>query len=289
MIGLDQLAVIVVSVLASIATLLIVSLGLAVIFGLMRVINLAHGEFLMLGAYAVLASTRLHVNIWVSILLAGVAVGVFGLVVERLIIRPLYGRILDTILATWGLSLVLVQAVTLAFGPATNGIGTPLGSVEVGAYSFSAYSLVLIIVAAVLLAGVFVVFTRTGYGIMARAAVQNPSMAQALGIDTARTNMVTFALGSAIAGLGGGLLAPTAGVVPSLGQAFIAQSFMTVIVGGPAVVTGTSAASALLGGSYTLVSYLATPFIGQAALLVLAIVLLRLMPQGLSGGWRRQL
>jgi branched-chain amino acid transport system permease protein len=225
----------------------------------------------------------------VSILLAGLAVGVFGLVVERLLIRPLYGRILVTMLATWGLSLVLVQAVALVFGPATNGIGTPLGSLRVGNYSFSAYSLVLVGAAVLVLAAVLLVFTRTPYGVMARAAVQNPSMARALGIDTARTNMITFSLGSALAGLAGGLLAPTAGVVPSLGQAFIAQSFMTVIVGGPAVVSGTSAAAAVLGGSYNLVSYLATPFFGQAALLGLAIVLLRLMPQGLSGSWRRQL
>jgi branched-chain amino acid transport system permease protein len=143
--------------------------------------------------------------------------------------------------------------------------------------------------AILLLTAVLLVFTRTPYGVMARAAVQNRAMAQALGINTARTNMVTFSLGSALAGLAGGLLAPMAGVVPSMGQAFIAQSFMTVIVGGPAVVSGTSAASALLGGSYNLISYLATPFIGQAALLVIAIVLLRVMPLGISGNWRRQL
>lgn len=285
----DQALAVLVSVLASVATLLLVSLGLAVIFGLMRVINLAHGEFVMLGAYTVLTATRLGINVWVAIPLAGVTIGVFGLLVERLLIRPLYGRILDTLLATWGLSLVLVQAVTLVFGPATNGIGTPLGSVHVGNYSFSQYSLVLIVVAAATLATVFWVFTRTPYGIMSRAAIQNPAMARALGVDTAQMNMLTFGLGSALAGLAGGLLAPTAGVVPSLGQAFIAQSFMTVIVGGPGVITGTSAAAGMLGGSYNLVSYFTTPFIGQAALLLIAIVLLRLLPQGLSGNWKHQL
>jgi len=141
----DQALTIVVSVVASVATLLLISIGLAVIFGLMRVINLAHGEFLMLGAYAVLVGTRLGVSLWIAIPLAGLAVGIFGLVVEWLLIRPLYGRILDTLLATWGLSLVLVQAVSIVFGPATNGIGTPLGSVRVGSYSFSQYSLVLIV------------------------------------------------------------------------------------------------------------------------------------------------
>src|SRR5713226_4247314 len=161
----DQALTIVVSVLASMATLLLISVGLAVIFGLMRVINLAHGEFLMLGAYAVLVATRNGVSLWIAIPLAALAVGIFGLVVERLLIRPLYGRILDTLLATWGLSLVLVQAVSIAFGPATNGIATPLGSVRVGSYSFSQYSLVLIVMAAVTLAGVFLLFTRTRYGV----------------------------------------------------------------------------------------------------------------------------
>src|SRR5438132_7354249 len=150
----DQALIIVISVLTSVATLLIVSLGLAVIFGLMRVINLAHGEFLMLGAYAALVGTRVHLNLWLAILMAGVAVGLFGLLVERLIIRRLYGRMLDTMLATWGLSLVLIQAVSLIFGPATNGIGTPLGSVRVGGYSFSGYTLVLIVAAILLLAAV---------------------------------------------------------------------------------------------------------------------------------------
>ncbi len=285
----DYLVILLLQIGSAVASLVLMSLGLAVIFGMMRVINLAHGEFLMLGAYAVLVGTRFGVSLWIAIPLAGVAVGIFGVVVERVLIRPLYGRILDTLLATWGLSLVLVQAVSIIFGPATNGIGTPLGSVRVGSYSFSQYSLVLIVMAAVTLAGVFLLFTRTRYGVMARAAIQNPAMARALGIDTARMNMLTFGIGSALAGLAGALLAPIAGVVPSFGQAFIAQAFMTVIVGGPDVITGTSAAAGLLGGSYSLVSYFTTPFIGQAALLLIAIVLLRLLPQGLSGNWRTYL
>jgi branched-chain amino acid transport system permease protein len=285
----DQVLTIVVSILTSVATLLLISVGLAVIFGLMRVINLAHGEFLMLGAYAVLVGTRNGISVWLAIPLAGLAVGIFGAVIERLLIRPLYGRILDTLLATWGLSLVLVQAVSIVFGPATNGIGTPLGSVHVGGYSFSQYSLVLIAMALVTLTVVYALFTRTRYGVMARAAIQNPPMARALGIDTARMNMLTFGIGSGLAGLAGALLAPVAGVVPSFGQAYIAQAFMTVIVGGPDVITGTSAAAVLLGGSYSFVSYLTTPFIGQAALLLIAIVLLRILPQGLSGNWRTYL
>lgn len=285
----DQLAVVSIAVLGSIATLVVVSLGLAVIFGMMRVINLAHGEFMMLGAFSVLTLGRLGLDIWLSILLAPLLVGAFGLLVERLLIRFLYGRLLDTMLATWGLSLVLVQAVTLVFGPATHGIGEPLGHLRVGAYSVSQYSLLTILAAAVLLALVYVLFARTPYGVMSRAATQNPEMAAALGIDTGRVNMITFAVGSALAGAAGALLAPVAGVVPSMGQAYVAQAFMTVIVGGQGVLLGTSAASALLGGTYSVLSFALTPFLGQAGLLLLAILLVRLRPAGLSAGWRRLL
>src|SRR5213078_108764 len=131
-----HVADIAISVMNSIALLAIVSIGLAVIFGMMRVINLAHGEFLMLGAFATLQCTRWGIDIWVSMLLAALFVGLFGLVVERVLIQHLYGRLADTMLATWGLSLILVQAAVLIYGPATQGIATPLVSFRIGEYSF---------------------------------------------------------------------------------------------------------------------------------------------------------
>jgi urea ABC transporter permease protein UrtB len=285
----DQIVSLLISVLFSVSTLVIIALGLAVIFGMMRIINLAHGEFLMLGAFAVLAATRAGLPIWPAMLLAPLVVGVLGLVIERLVIRHLYGRILDTMLATWGLSLVLTQLATVIFGPATQGIATPLGSVRIGAYSIAQYSLLLIVVAILLLALTYLVFTRTRYGLMAQATTQLPEMASALGIDVQRMNMVTFAFGSALAGAGGALLAPISGVVPTMGVAFVAKAFMTVIVGGQALLVGSTAAAGLLGTVDNVVSYLTTPFLGQGAVLVVAIVLLRLLPQGLSGRWKRQL
>jgi urea ABC transporter permease protein UrtB len=285
----DQIVNLLISVLVSISTLIIVALGLAVIFGMMRIINLAHGEFLMLGAFAVLTATRAGLSIWIAMLLAPLAVGLIGLLIERLVIRHLYGRILDTMLATWGLSLVLVQLITIIFGPATQGIATPLGSMTIGAYAISQYSLLLIVVAIGLLLMTYTVFTRTRYGIMAQAAAQRPEMAAALGIDVPRINMITFVFGSALAGAAGCLLAPISGVVPTMGLAFVARAFMTVVVGGPVLVTGSATAAALLGTVDNVVSYLSTPVLGQGALLVVAIVLVRLMPQGISGRWSRQL
>lgn len=285
----DSVLNIAVSVAASVALLVIVSIGLAVIFGMMRVINLAHGEFLMLGAFATLTGVRAGLNIWLAMVIASLAVGAFGLVVERALIQHLYGRLADTMLATWGLSLILVQAVVLIYGPATRGIPTPLSSFSVGRYSYSQYSLVMIGAAVFLLCLVFWVFTRTRYGIVARAVMQQPQMAASLGINIKLVNMATFAFGSALAGAGGALLAPLVGVVPSMGSAYIARAFMTVVVGGPGVLTGTSFASTLLGGIEYGVSYATTPFYGVGALLIVAILILRVMPTGLSGRLGRQL
>jgi len=286
---LDQLTNLAVSLLSSVALLVIVSVGLAVIFGMMGVINLAHGEFLMLGAFFTLSGVRAGLNVWVAMVVASVAVGVVGLVVERLLIQFLYGRLAATMLATWGLSLILVQVVVLVYGPATQGIPTPLGSMSMGRFSLSEYNLVLIAAAALLLAVVYWVFTRTRYGTMARAATQLPQMASAIGINAKRINMLTFAFGAALAGAGGALLAPVAGVVPSMGQAYVGRAFMTVVVGGPGVLTGTAAASGLLGSVDSVVSNVFSSFLGTASLLVVAIVLLRLLPTGISGRLRRQL
>jgi urea ABC transporter permease protein UrtB len=287
--GIDQIINAALSITLGVSLLVIVSIGLAVIFGMMGIINLAHGEFLMLGAYFTLTGVHVGLNLWIAMILASLAVGVLGLIIERLLIHRLYGRLADSMLATWGLSLILAQGVVIVFGPSTQGIATPLGNFRIGNYSISQYSLVLIAAALLLLALVFWVFTRTRYGAMARAATQLPHMAAAIGINTRTVNMWTFGFGAALAGAGGALLAPFAGVVPTMGQAYIARAFMTVIVGGAGVLTGTSMAAGLLGSVEYIVSYLSNPFLGQGALLVLAIVLLRIMPTGLSGYWGRQL
>ncbi len=285
----DHLINLAISLLTSVALLVIISVGLAVIFGMMGVINLAHGEFLMLGAFFTLSAQRAGLNIWLAMLVAAGGVGVVGLVVERLLIRFLYGRLAATMLATWGLSLILIQAVVLIYGPATQGIPTPLGNFKMGRYSVSEYNLVLIAAAVALLALVYWVFTRTRYGTMARAATQLPHMASSIGINARQVNMLTFAFGAALAGAGGALLAPLVGVVPSMGQAYVSRAFMTVVVGGPGVLTGTASAAGLLGSVDSITSNLTTSFLGTAALLVVAIVLLRVLPTGISGRVGRQL
>jgi urea transport system permease protein len=280
----DLAIVVVIQVLYAIASLVIISAGLAVIFGMMKVINLAHGEFMMLGAYSVIGAIKLGVNLWVAMLLvAPVAVSIVGVVLERLIIRRLYGRMVDTMLATWGLSLLLVGIVTSVAGNTTAGVSAPLGSFSVGAYSVSGYTLVIIMVAVVLAAAIRWVLLRTPWGLIARGTMQKPDMANALGISPSRVYSVTFAVGAALSGLAGGLLAPLTGVVPTMGAAFVAKAFITVIGGGPAILAGLAGAATLFGAINQLATFVTTPVFGEVALLVAAIVMLRLLPQGITG------
>jgi urea transport system permease protein len=285
----DQLVSQILTTMTQISVLAIAALGLGVIFGLMRVINLAHGEFIMAGSYAALEATNHHVPFALVVPTAFVIVGAFGMVIERIIIRPLYGRLLHTMLATWGLSLVLVQIAVNIYGPVTANIPAPLGSMRIGAYSVSQYSLVLIVVAIVIFAATYLLFTKTHYGILAMASVQNPDMASSLGVDAARINMVTFGLGSGLAGLAGAILAPLYSINPSLGTNFTAQTFMTVVVAGPLILSGTALSATLLGATQNIIAYLTTSVWGETALLVISIVLLRFFRLGLSSGWRRQL
>lgn len=272
----------------AIASLVLLSLGLAIIYGMMGVINLAQGEFIMLGAYTVILSSAHGLGVWGGIALAPVVVGAIGLVIERCIIRFLYGRLLDTMLATWGLSLAIIAAVTLALGPTTEGVATPLGHVAIGDYALSVYNLFVIAAATMSVAFVWALFNFTKFGLIARGTMQNADMVAVLGVHPPTIYMATFALGSALAGLAGAVMAPLTGVVPSLGLAYIAKVFITVTVSGAAIFGGTLAASVLLGAIESAVSFISTPIYGQVAMLACALLVLRIVPQGISALWRRR-
>ncbi|MEM1163736.1 MAG: branched-chain amino acid ABC transporter permease [Pseudomonadota bacterium] len=286
----DLVIAVILQILYGIANLALISLGLAIIFGMMRVINLAHGEFIMLGGYTVVVATNNGVNLWFAMLvLAPLVVGVIGVIVERLLIRWLYGRMVDTLLATWGLSLLFIGLVTTIFGASTaTTISPPLGVVEIGEYSSSGYELFLIGVTVALLLLVWAVLKFTKLGLVSRGTMQNAEMAEALGVSTNRIYMVTFGLGAMVSGLAGGLLAPITGVLPTIGAIYIAKAFITVISGGMAILAGTTSASVLLGGVNGIVDFLTGPTIGEVALLLTAIILLRLMPRGITGSWFRK-
>ena len=277
------------NVLNNIAALVLLSVGLGVIFGMMKIINLAHGEFLMLGAYATVIATNAGLNLFVAMLVvAPLFVGAVGLLVERGIIRFLYGRMIDTMLATWGLSLFLVGIITTVFGTTVKGVAAPFGGFAIGPYQASAYSVFMIVMAVAVLVGIWATLRFTRFGLIARATMQNPDMAAALGVSPPRIYMATFVLGAALTGLAGGVLVPVSGVAPTMGAAYIARAFITVIGGGASIITGSGLASVLFGFIDQVVTFQTTPVFGQVALLISALVMIRILPQGITGRFFRR-
>jgi branched-chain amino acid transport system permease protein len=275
--------------LVTIANLALVAAGLAIVFGMMRVINFAHGEFLMLGGYAAIVSNQAGLNLWVAMfVVAPLVVGLVGAVLERLVIRRLYGRMIDTMLATWGISLALIGAATIIFGNTVAGISPPLGSLSVGRYAIGWYELFLVAVVAALFSAGWLFLRFTSAGLVARGTMQNRQMAGALGIDPNKVYAVTFTVGAAVTGLAGALISPIAGVVPSIGAVYIAKAFITVISGGTAILAGTLASATVLGSVNTFFSFLLSPVLGEVALLAAAVVLLRMLPRGISGSFFRR-
>lgn len=286
----DFVIIVALSAVVGIATLVLVALGLSITFGIMGVINMAHGEFVMIGAFVTVILTTSGVPLILSMICAVVAGAGFGFLIERLLISRLYGRQIEsTLLATFGLSLVLQQAAVLLVGTTPRGVPTPFGSLAIGSYSIGWYSLSVIGIAALCVLVTYLVFTRTTYGLLARATMQNREMASSLGVNTRWVNAATFTLGSAFAALAGAVLSPLLAVVPSMGLPLVSSAFMIVVLGGPAVLLGLVAASGILGASRELVGTLLNPMLGTAALMVVAMVLLRVLPNGISSSWRRTL
>jgi urea transport system permease protein len=280
----DYAAVVVLEILYMIAFLVLTSAGLAVVFGMMRVINLAHGEFVMIGGYTTIACAKAGLNIYFAMLVvAPLVVGIVGLLVERLVVRHLYGRMIDTMLATWGLSLLAVGIVTLIFGNTAVSVPAPIPGYELGSFQMGGYNLFIIAVATLLVIGLWLLLRFTRVGLVARGAMQSADVASSLGYNPKAVYMWTFTAGAALSGLAGGVLAPLTGLLPSSGGAYIAKAFITIITGGAAVISGTLSSAVIFGTFNQIVSFGSTPVIGEIAMLALAIVLLRLMPQGITG------
>jgi len=269
--------------LVNFAFLLFAAMGLILVLGMLNIINLAHGEFIMLGAYATTLSYHAGVPFALAIAVAVVGVGVFGMVLERLVIRRFYANKLNALVATFGISLILSQGVLLVFGPYLNAIPMPFGGFEYGGYSYSTYFLVLAGGAFGLLLVGWVFFYRTRLGMEMRATIQNKDMARALGVRGDHMDTLTFGLGAALAGLTGALYAPTSTVVPLFGQTFIAPAFITVVIGGGVnpLMGALSSAGFLSAISTPLSSQLGT-FAGRIGLMLAALIIIRFLPQGLS-------
>ena len=263
---------------------LIAAIGLTIIYGTVGVINMAHGEFIMLGAYT---SYALQSSVGLPFLLCLPAsfavVALVGLVIERGLIRYLYNRPLDTLLATWGVSLVLMQGVRLIFGSDPKYIAVPeifQSNIEVGFASLSIFRLVVLAVTAGIVAATAYLFYRTRFGMQVRAVMQNKEMAASFGINADRVYMTTFALGAGLAGVAGSLFGVLAIVLPTMGTAYVVQAFLVVVVGG-GTLAGSVAAAGLTGELQSVFAFVTNDTFARFLLYVLIVVFLRFRPRGL--------
>ncbi|MEJ8572358.1 ABC transporter permease subunit [Microbaculum marinum] len=265
------------------AFLILAAAGLAIIFGMMGVINMAHGEFIMCGAYVTTALVHQGMPLILAQAGGALAAGVAGIVLEITVVRSLYARPLDSLLATWAVSLIVTQGMLVLVGSSFAGGGTPEGSFQVGIYTFSTYRVILFLAALGVLAFIYVLFMKTRFGVHARATMQNASMARALGMRTNLVYALTFGLGAALAGLCGALYAPTMTLIPTMGATFIVESFVTVVVGGTNVLLGTAPAGLALAVVRTALIGWHGQIAGQIGMLLAVMVMIRILPNGFSG------
>jgi urea transport system permease protein len=252
-----------------------VALGLLLVFGVLRIMNLAHGAFLTVGAYAAVLVTRWGLSAWWALVVAGVLGALLGAVVERGVVRWMYDRPLDAILATWGLNLILVQVITLYFGREIQfARGVAEGTVSWMGLSYSAYRLLAVALTCVVGLGTWVAVQRTDIGLKARAVVMNEELAEALGVDTRGVRFKVFCVGAALAAFAGALVTPLISVHPYLGIPWLVNAFMLVLVAGPSMERLVLTALGL-GGAQVLVSEYGNPVLGSLTIVVLSVVILR--------------
>ena len=267
---------------------MLVAMGLVIIFGLMNVINMAHGELFLLGAYVVVLVQGAGGSFWLALILAPVAVGLIGLLIEEVVIRHVYHRFLDTILATWGLSILIKQAVVIAFGPASHTVDSPITqTIDLFGASYPVYRLFVMAVAVAVIALTFWLFFRTRFGLAARGVIANRDMASCLGIDTRRLDRLTFATGAALAGFAGAVMTPLMSVDPQMGLGFLVPAFLSILVGGAGSLGGTLAGATIIGGTDTIAANLWSPVVAQITVFSMAVVVIRLFPRGIAGGFGR--
>jgi urea transport system permease protein len=270
------------NMLTLISILMVVSLGLAIIFGLMNVINLAHGEFVTVGAFTLVLTQSLGGSFWLGLVLAPIVGYGLGLVLERVLISRIYHDPLQAILATWGLSLVLQQALVLTFGAFPQRASGPFeGAMNIFGASYPSYRLFLIVFAFGIFAATALVLKKTRFGLDLRASIQSREMASVMGVDASSVNARAFAMGAALAATAGVLLAPMTAVTAYMGVNYLARSFFVVLVGGAGTIPGVAAGSGIIGGLETLLTYQIPATVAQALVLVLAIIILRFRPRGL--------
>lgn len=277
--------------------LLLIALGLTITYGAMGVINMAHGEMVMVGAYTtVLVGMYLKLNIFFAIPIAFFVSAALGFVIERVVVRKLYGRLLDTLLATWGVAILLQQAVRLEFGLGLFGIHIPgLGpglqkvdvpailreTVMLGDFVIQPYRTFIILLTAVLAVLTWWILYKTPIGMQVRAIMRNPDMAAACGINTKRVNALTFAYGSGLAGVAGVMMSGFKTVFPDMGSSMVVDGFLVVVVGGVGSLLGSVAAAGLLGQVNSIFASFSNDILARAVVFGFVILIIMWRPNGL--------
>jgi branched-chain amino acid transport system permease protein len=264
----------------------LLALGLSLIFGLLTIVNFAHGQFYMLGAYAGVFFLALTGNFWLALLAVPLAVGALGMLCERFLIRPLYGRGIDyPLVLTFGLGLMLLESVRMIAGTEGVPFSTPpalAGAVDLGFFFFPKYRLFLIGVTALLLIALWLFLEKTTYGLIIRAGARDPEIVEVLGVDISRVWLIVFGIGIGIAGLAGLLAAPTRGVFPEMGIDVLVEAFVITVVGGMGSLIGAVVAGVLVGVTFSFTAFY-FPEMAQISMFILMGVVLILRPRGLFG------
>lgn len=263
----------------------LIALGLTLILGLLEIVNLAHGSLFMLGAVGAWFVVSATGSFALALVLAPLAVGLLGVAIERVVLRPIQDDVSITLIATFGLMFIFQQAALIGFGPGTRGIPIPIdGTITVGTASYGLYRIAIAVVAGVLIAGLYAFLLYTRYGLWMRGVRQDREAARAMGIPISRVYMLTFGLGAALAALAGVLLAPIVGVNHLMGLDILAIAFIVVIVGGLGSMRGALLTSLVYALVENVGSVFVSPVEARIATLVLMIAVAVLRPQGIVGG-----
>lgn len=266
----------------ALAILGMIALGLAIVFGLLGVMNMAHGEFVALGAYSLLVVQQAGLPYVLAIPLTVVVCATVGGLIEWLVVRHLYHRPFDTLLATWGIAILLRKAIEAVFGRGFQSIDPVMpGSVSAFGVDYPAYRLLLIGVVLAVFVALFLWYQRSNTGVRIKAMVQNPALAAALGINTQRLSRMTFITGSVIAGLGGLMIAPLVRVEPLMGLDYLLNSFFILVVGGLGSLQGLLTGAAVIGGGNTFLSAIFDNTVGYVGILLISILFLWIRPNGI--------
>jgi branched-chain amino acid transport system permease protein len=268
------------------AIYVLMAVGLSLIFGMLTVVNFAHGAFFMVGAYVGFSLYQYIPNFWICLLLVPILTGLIGIVVERYLVRPLYGRGIDyPLLLTFGLGYVLVEIIRIFFGKQGLPVDTPeilQGAVDIFVGPFPLYRLFVIGVAVVVLLLLWLFIERTSFGLIIRAGARDPVIVRVLGVDISRVWLTVFAIGTGIAGLAGYLAAPIQGIAPEMGGNVLIVAFVVTVVGGMGSLTGAIVAGLLIGVVESLTAFM-YPEAAKASMFVIMAVVLLVRPMGLFG------